>query len=843
MTSLLLSQRLFWVINCFFFSSVLFGQSNNTLIPNLCESSHSQFAPLSLSNSKKATTSVYSEDFSNGIPAGWSTNGYNTFGSPLAACVWEYRGTATTPNNTIGSRGAYSGVSSGTSQPLFSTTSSNGFMIFDSDYLDNGGILNNQGQGPAPTGHVGILTSDTIDLSGQYYLRLVFEHSARIYQANLIVEYSVDGGLSWPYSDTIASHNTIGVNGSISNATKVIRNLTTTIAGASNAMIRFVFDGTPGNTINHGYYYWMIDDVSIEVIPQHQLQFVSQNNRSAIYVEAGNPPQPDKSIYGHQSVDEARPLAFSAIVENTGASYQTNVQLKVDVVNSSGTVIHTCTSTAIDTIFQGAIANRAQTLTSSWTPSVVDDYQFRYYTTSDSITSSPGDSLPFYFSNYITSLDFSHKDNSLGSSELGDSGRIAVRMEFLQDEYIHSIQVGIDGSKTDVGGILEVSIYDTTGFDLTSGFPPNPIASASHTITQSDLSTEMAEILMATPATGSGAFCDMSTTDAYYVVVTMNTLNGTKDIAIWNDQQVTQPLPSSLMYYSISNPRWYFGFTNSDLNAPHIRVKSSNQCYLNIDFGTVGRACGPYYGPSGKAFPQSGTGYSDTVTTSSGCIMVVHFDLDLQAEGSIIAEICSGNPFALPSGNGVIQTAGNYIDTIVGGAAAGCDSIVNITLSTVNVNMAVTRQPNSTILQVGETSASYQWIKCDSPNAGIISGATGRLFYVPENGSYAVIVTKGGCVDTSTCFSVQDIGIIDQEAPLAKLFPNPAQSFLHVELSRWSTIDRIELCDLSGRIHVSIESPRENFTIPVAQLQNGTYLFRVVKHDNSSITTKVSILR
>lgn len=845
MTSALRSQRCLWAFHLMVLSIGLMGQSLHYQVQELTDSHPPTHNATSVTSAKRATTTIYSENFSNGVPAGWNTYGYSSTGTPMPACIWEYRGTSTTPNNTVGSRGAFSTSSNGFNQPLNSTTRSNGFMIFDSDYLDNGGVSANQGQGPAPTGHVGILRSDTIDLSGQFNLRLVFEHSARVYQANLVVEYSVDGGLTWPYSDTIASHNTLGINGFISNATVASRDISSTIAGASNAMIRFVFDGTPGNTINHGYYYWMIDDIRIEVIPQHELQITSVNNRPAIFVEAGNPAQPLKSIYGHQSVDEARPIAFSGIIENTGASYQTNVQLKVDVVNSAGVVVHTCSSIAIDTLFQGATASRAQTITSTWTPSIIDEYQLKYYLSSDSLTTSSNDSLPFSFSNYITSLDFSHKDNSIGSNELGDTGQIAVRMEFLQDEYIHSVQVGIDGNNTDVGGILEVSIYDTAGFNLSSGFPTYPIATASHTITQADINNEMAEISMATPATGSSAYCDMSVTGAYYVVVKLNTLNGTKDIAIWNDQQVIQPLLASIMYFTKSNPSWYFGFTTPELNAPHIRVKSSNQCYLNIDMGTIERACGPYSAPSGTTYTQSGTGFLDTVpsTSGSGCIMVYHFDLDLEAEGSIAVEICNGKSFTLPSGNGTLQTAGTYTDTIVGGAAAGCDSIVNITLTTVNVNMAVTRQPNSTILQVGETSASYQWIKCDNPNAGIINGATGRLFYVPANGSYAVIVTKGGCKDTSNCFSVQDIGLNDLHSPTAVVYPNPAQSVLHVQRSNWNRVIRVELCDLSGKVHTTVENPNEDLSLPVSQLQNGMYILRVISADNSSTSVKISILR
>src|SRR5690606_7418462 len=66
---------------------------------------------------------LYSFDFSNGLPAGWSNSGNS------AGALWEYRGPNTTPNNTTGSRGAYT-----TNQTIQSETAANGFMIFDSDW-------------------------------------------------------------------------------------------------------------------------------------------------------------------------------------------------------------------------------------------------------------------------------------------------------------------------------------------------------------------------------------------------------------------------------------------------------------------------------------------------------------------------------------------------------------------------------------------------------------------------------------------------------------------------------------------------------------------------------------
>ncbi|MBT3572238.1 MAG: hypothetical protein HOE88_06305, partial [Flavobacteriales bacterium] len=49
-----------------------------------------------------AETPVWSEDFASGIPSTWLTSGGTANGASDTDAVWVYRGTATTPNNTVG---------------------------------------------------------------------------------------------------------------------------------------------------------------------------------------------------------------------------------------------------------------------------------------------------------------------------------------------------------------------------------------------------------------------------------------------------------------------------------------------------------------------------------------------------------------------------------------------------------------------------------------------------------------------------------------------------------------------------------------------------------------------
>ena len=75
-----------------------------------------------------------------------------------------------------------------------------------------------------------------------------------------------------------------------------------------------------------------------------------------------------------------------------------------------------------------------------------------------------------------------------------------------------------------------------------------------------------------------------------------------------------------------------------------------------------------------------------------------------------------------------------------------------------------------TITQIGSTLASnesgavYQWIDCDNGNATIV-GEVNQTFVATVNGSYAVIVDNGICVDTSACILIDltDINEIQKE--------------------------------------------------------------------------------
>ena len=115
---------------------------------------------------------IWSENFgSNPTGNGWMNYGFrgtNTGSTPDTNGVWEYRGTSTLPASGTGSRGAYAAGTTAIQSP----TRTNGFMIFDSDWLDNNGVAGAFGTGVLPADHRGMLVSPLIDLSAHDFVNL-----------------------------------------------------------------------------------------------------------------------------------------------------------------------------------------------------------------------------------------------------------------------------------------------------------------------------------------------------------------------------------------------------------------------------------------------------------------------------------------------------------------------------------------------------------------------------------------------------------------------------------------------------------------------------------------------
>ncbi|XOV66692.1 MAG: T9SS type A sorting domain-containing protein [Fluviicola sp.] len=133
------------------------------------------------------------------------------------------------------------------------------------------------------------------------------------------------------------------------------------------------------------------------------------------------------------------------------------------------------------------------------------------------------------------------------------------------------------------------------------------------------------------------------------------------------------------------------------------------------------------------------------------------------------------------------------------------------------------------------SGASYQWINCEGNIP--IAGAISDTYQANTSGDYAVIVTIGGCSDTSACVNVDFSALSELQKTSVSIFPNPTTEKLQVS---WSgKVNAIQLVDLSGRIvWEETTLAGQAHEIDLSRLAKGIYELQLFS-GQSRITKKV----
>ena len=380
-------KNFYTIITLILSFSLTFAQSANDFPELSNESTKVHKSNKNLSISLEKSTPFWYEDFSGGIPSTW-TNGSTTIPAPAISAPWVYRGPGTNPGVNTGSQGAYAG----TQGPIASPTAANGFVIFDSDYYDNGGTAGNFGAGPYPcndilggnpTGHVGTLTTDSIDCSAYSDVSIVFNSFYREYTGIAKIAFSIDGGIT--FTDTMEVHPGVEVNEQTVNDYRVMVRMPSNIAGNPNVKIQFIYDGTVLYSTYNGYYFWQIDDIELIETPPHLLT-IGDETFGGWWV--GYASTGDLGIdYTFNPMNQAtsNPYRFEAVVSNDGASDQTNTAMKINIDDNSGSSVFYGSSNPM-TLYTNS--NDTLVGSTSFSPTMMGYHQISYWVTSDSFPSS-----------------------------------------------------------------------------------------------------------------------------------------------------------------------------------------------------------------------------------------------------------------------------------------------------------------------------------------------------------------------------------------------------------------------------------------------------------------------
>ncbi len=430
------------------------------------------------------------------------------------------------PNNenwvigTTGSSGAYE---IGT---IESTSAANGFALFDSDLLCGG------------SQNAWIQTADPINLSGYPGVVLQFEQYYREFQGMCYVETSINGGTDW---QTIQI-NDIGGNSTTDNPQLLSVNLSSAI-GNQSALIRFRYEGGCD-------YAWMIDDVAIITLPEHELimdyGYTAQFGGGYEYGRVPASQMPTTMDAG-------------AAVINFGALDQTNVSVSVSVRDESDMEVASGTSAVVALMVNGDTAAFETPLTFS--PALAMGTYTAYFTmTSDQIgmdenVNDNARNRYFAVSSDLYSLDGLDviPDDMLSLSSVGSNSftdntqdvRLLNYFEVPNTTTFYGVEVYLSGT-TVPGSYFIASVYDTVDVlaataDLTSPL----VESDARLITQEDMDNgQLAAVSFLDPITlGPGA---------YFVSANMYQEGG-NDIRIIDDETVPQPAIASMLWIPVDD--------------------------------------------------------------------------------------------------------------------------------------------------------------------------------------------------------------------------------------------------------------------------------------------------
>lgn len=136
---------------------------------------------------------------------------------------------------------------------------------------------------------------------------------------------------------------------------------------------------------------------------------------------------------------------------------------------------------------------------------------------------------------------------------------------------------------------------------------------------------------------------------------------------------------------------------------------------------------------------------------------------------------------------------------------------------------------NGFVLGTTRPYSRYQWLFEGSP----MPGETGPELTVTQNGSYQVVVSNGGCIDTSEVYSVNNVGVSHAQplATFVRVYPNPTSG----ELKVISPIDvNLRLTSIDGK---TLKSANRTKTLSLQDVVPGMYILQIT--DKAGQTLKL----
>lgn len=187
-----------------------------------------------------------------------------------------------------------------------------------------------------------------------------------------------------------------------------------------------------------------------------------------------------------------------------------------------------------------------------------------------------------------------------------------------------------------------------------------------------------------------------------------------------------------------------------------------------------------------------------------------------------------------PTGN-IYTQSGIYQDTLCGTIC--CDTVYTLDLQIDGFHTSMSYSDG--LLYSFEENAYYQWLDCENGFSEIL-GAQSQIFLPPTNGSYAVELTSNGCVDTTNCVSIIDVGVDYLEDELeVSIHPNPTNRLVHLSWNIEGRLQLVRLFDQTGRLVDDYSVSVKNYLTIKMPGGSGIYSLQLIDSDGKSDIRKI----
>lgn len=419
---------------------------------------------------------LWSNDFS--VPADWVTS----------------NAPAGTPGHTAGDWTITTDVNAAPRPeltPAGHTSAANGYAFINSDAA-----------GATETQNAKIVTANSINLTGQPLVVLVFQQTHRRYAETTYVVYSTDGGVVW---QEIEVNATMATNTNTANPGTVQVNMSALIGNQANVKIGFKYTGQYD-------WFWAVDDVKLMTPDDYDLSMDAGYWGSTGSWGARLP-------YYQIPLAQLAPIDISGIVSNLGALTQTDIVFTAALASGAWTG-----SSAASTIVAGALDTLS--LPSALTPpAVAMTHVINFSTTSGAVDAAPANnSIPAAATLVVNTSIYARDKNNVsgGSYNQGLGFEVGNIFDIYATAPLSAIDVVIN-DLAEVGAECFVKLYsiDPTTGDFVYVDESNP-----YTLTTNDLGS------VVTFSLAAGAYT-LNAGESYLIVAGSNGDGGaTNDLVV-----------------------------------------------------------------------------------------------------------------------------------------------------------------------------------------------------------------------------------------------------------------------------------------------------------------------